>query len=146
MKNRYWLIIGLVILGVVLALLVVSRSNYEALQADLANLQADYDSVKSELDDIKKVYPARDFSSLEELKDWLLENDVSELPPAATVEQLYSKGLTIQEDALEDGYIISVDFEVPIYIACVAIINGYLWVWEPESDDPFLYSGWGQVR
>ena len=30
--------------------------------------------------------------------------------------------------------------------ACVAIIDGYLWVWEPESDDPFLYSGWGQVR
>jgi len=150
MKNRYWLIIGLVILGVVLALLVVSRSDYEALQADLANLQADYDSVKSELDDIKKVYPARNFSSLEELKDWLLENDVSELPPAATVEQLYSKGLTIQEDALEDGYIISVDFEVPYhfmyFVYCVAIIDGDIWLWEVETDEPWKAEGWGQVR
>ena len=157
MKNRYWLLIGLVTLGVLLVLLLVSRSDYEALQqenesleANYAQLDNNYITVNNELAEIRKVHPPRDFSSLEELQNWLLSNDVSELPPASTVEQLYSKGLTIQEDALKDGYIISVDFEVPYpfmyFVYGVAIIDGNIWLWEVETDEPWKAEGLDKVK
>ena len=155
MKRVIWLPLGLVGLIVVLVLLFVSRSqygeleaDYDALQADLASVQASYDSLEQELDNIKKVYPPRDFSSEEELKNWLLQNDVSDMPaPSLTdIEARYALALKIQEDALADGYIISADFDYPIYIFCVAIIDGYIWVCEPESDDAFLYQGLDQIK
>ncbi len=159
MRNFRWLLIGLVGLGVVLVLLFVSRSEYDALQADFealqqqneslnadyAELNSNYMAVNNELAEIKKVYPPRDFSSADELRDWLVSNDVSELAPAETIEQLYSRGLAIQEDALRDGYIISVNFEFPIYIACVAIIDGDFWWWYPDTDEPNLYPSMDKV-
>ena len=87
--------------------------------------------MKAELAEIKEVYPPRDFSSLSELRDWLLENDVSEKPITTYMEDWYGRALEIQEDALKDGYIISVDYdyyeEEDSYEAwCVTIINGYI--------------------
>lgn len=158
MKRVIWLPLGLVLLIVVLVLLFVSRSqygeleaDYDALQADLTSVQASYDSLKQELNNIKKVYPPRDFSSLAELQEWLLENDVSELPPVDIfeIEQIYSRALQIQADALKDGYIISVDIDVLsydiAYIACVAIIDGDFWWWYPETDELNQYFDLGKV-
>lgn len=158
MKRVIWLPLGLVLLIVVLVLLFVSRSqygeleaDYDALQADLASVQVSYDSLEQELNDIKKVYPPRDFSSLAELQEWLLENDVSELPPVDIfeIEQIYSRALQIQADALKDGYIISVDIDVLsydiAYIACVAIIDGDFWWWYPETDELNQYFDLGKV-
>lgn len=158
MKRVIWLPLGLVLLIVVLVLLFVSRSqygeleaDYDALQTDLTSVQASYDSLKQELNNIKKVYPPRDFSSLAELQEWLLENDVSELPPVDIfeIEQIYSRALQIQADALKDGYIISVDIDVLsydiAYIACVAIIDGDFWWWYPETDELNQYFDLGKV-
>ena len=161
MKYIYWLLIGLGILSVVLVLLFVSKSDYEALEvensslssqlqqtkADLNQLQTDYNAVNSELADIKKVYPPRDFSSVEELTTWLKSNEVSEIitPGYFEAEERYSWALKVQEDALKDGYIISVDFDVPIYVACVAIIDGDFWWWYPETDELQHYEGMGKV-
>ena len=154
MKPYGWLLL-IASLAVVLVLLFVSRAEYNDLETDLANLQDDlaglqtlHDSTQAELADIKQLYPPRDFSSEQELREWLAANDVSDLPPLSMldVELRYARALMIQEDALADGYIISVDFDVPIYVACIAIIDGYLWVWEPESDNVFLYQGWDRVK
>lgn len=154
MKPYGWLLL-VAGLAAVLVLLFVSRAEYNDLQDDLASLQDDlaglqieYDSATAELADIKQLYPPRDFASEQELREWLANNDVSDMPAPslADVEARYALALKIQEDALADGYIISVDFDYPIYIACIAIIDGYLWVWEPESDDAFLYQGWDRVK
>ena len=50
-------------------------------KVDLETKQAELDGVNEELNEIKKVYPQQNFSSLKELQDWLLANDVSEREP-----------------------------------------------------------------
>jgi hypothetical protein len=149
MKPYGWLLLvsGL---AAVLVLLFVSRAEYSSLEADLAALQTMHDSTKAELADIKQLYPPRDFSSEQELREWLANNDVSEQPAATTVEEMYAKGLAIQEAAARDGYIISVDFEVPYeffyFVYCVAIIDGDIWLWEVETDDLFKAQNWDKVK
>ncbi|GAG43573.1 unnamed protein product, partial [marine sediment metagenome] len=81
----------------------------------------------------------RDFSSFEELTDWLQANDVSEKPISDYASQWYSKALEVQEDALNDGYIVSAayyyDSPTDTYIVyCIAIIDGDIWYWDPETD------------
>ena len=113
-------------------------------QSSLASLQADYDAVNT-------VFPPRDFATVAELQNWLEQNDISDLPSLDLLdtEGIYSRALNIQADALEDGYIISVDIDVVsnaiAYIACVAIVNGDFWWWDPETDELNLYSGLGEV-
>jgi hypothetical protein len=119
-------------------------SQLSQAQSSLASVQANYDAISA-------VFPPRDFASVAELQNWLGQNEVSELPPVDIfdTEWLYSKALKIQADAAEDGYIISVDIDVVsnllTYIACVAIIDGDFWWWDPETDDLTLYNGLGEV-
>ena len=130
------------------------RSAANKAKSDLAAVQGDYEAASTELADIKELYPPRDFSSLRELEDWLAENDVSERSASQYVETLYGKALQIQEDALKDGYIISVNVYYDesdglYYVSCVAVIDGELWVWSPETDEPINYSqvaDWQKVK
>jgi len=123
-------------------------------KSELAAVQGDYEAASTELAEIKEVYPPRDFSSMKELQEWLAENDVSERSHAEYVETMYGKALQIQEDALKDGYIISVDVDYDeskrvYYTSCVAVIDGELWVWHPETDEPVNYSQmveWQKVK
>ncbi|MEE8583055.1 MAG: hypothetical protein V3S61_04185 [Dehalococcoidales bacterium] len=137
-------------LAAVLVLLFVSRAEYNNLEADLAGLQTAYDSTQAELADLKQLYPPRDFTSEQELREWLASNDVSEQPAATTVEEMYTKGLAVQEAAARDGYLISVDFEVPYeffyFVYCVTIIDGEIWLWEVETDEPFKAQNWDKVK
>ena len=170
MKRSNWLLIGLLVLCLAIIPLAgcgVPQSEYEALQgenatlveentslkaelvgvqSDLAKAQADYEAASNELAEIKEVYPPRDFSSLSELQDWLLENDVSERPAAQFVEGAYLKALEIQEDALKDGYIVSawIDYypdTEEFYINCTAVADGNVWMWNPETDELLDFSG-----
>ena len=109
------------------------------LSGQLQQLQSDYDALSSELAAVKSVYPPRNFSSVSELEGWLASNDVSQSEPAITYEDWYAKALEIQEDALRDGYIISVDYDYypetdEIGVWCVTVINGDIWYWDPEFD------------
>ncbi len=142
MKPYGWLML-VAGLAAVLVLLFVSRAEYNDLEADLASLQDDltglqtvYDSTQAELADIKQRYPARNFAS--------------EQAEATTVEEMYAKGLAIQEAAAKDGYLISVDFEVPYsfyyFVYCVAIIDGEIWLWEVETDELFKAENWDSVK
>ena len=156
MKPYGWLFL-VAGLATVLVLLFVSRAEYNDLEADLASLQDDlaalqtvHDSTQAELADIKQLYPPRDFSSEQELREWLANNDVSEQAEATTVEEMYAKGLAVQEAAAKDGYLISVDFEVPYeffyFVYCVAIIDGEIWLWEVETDELFKAQNWDRVK
>lgn len=121
------------------------QADYDTLKADNEKLKGNYETATKELAQIKEVYPPRDFSSLKELQDWLLANDVSERPAATTAEGLYSKALEIQEDALKDGYIISawIDYYAEtqmFYVNCTAVADGYVWMWSPETDEPLNFS------
>lgn len=125
-------------------------SEKESLEADHKKLDAEKQVVSKELVDLKKVYPLKDFSSLRELQEWLTKNDVSKRPETTTAEAWYSKALEIQEDAMKDGYLISVDEdsddEGDASVYNVAIINGDIWYWDPETDEPIHDTSWGKVK
>lgn len=131
--------------------LTKAEADYDTLKTGYDGLNDDYDSVAAELAEIKEVYPPRDFSSLSELRDWLLENDVSEKPVTTYIEDWYGRALEIQEDALKDGYIISVDYDYygeddSYDVWCTTIIDGYIWYWDPEIDEVFQDDDFGVVN
>lgn len=173
MKRFNWFLTGAVVLCLAIVLLAgcgVSKAEYEALQtekanvetelaaaqSDLTSLQADYDALdadyeaaSSDLAEFEAVYPPGDFSSRTELEDWLLENDVSEKPTTATVAAWYGRALEVQEDALADGYVVSVDYdyvEDGVTVVCTTIINGRIFWWDPETDEVFEDTNMGTVK
>jgi len=97
-------------------------------------------SLKEELGEIKLVYPPRHFYNMEELQEWLSKNNVSDRPASMTHEDLYAKTLDLQEDALNDGYIISAWIDYNKYtdyyrILCSAVADGTIYMWNVESDE-----------
>jgi hypothetical protein len=93
----------------------------------------------------------RDFSSYEELTQWLQANDVSEQPICDYASEWYSKALQVQEDALKEGYIVSAayyyDQSTDTYIVfCATIIDGDIWCWNPETDQPYADYTLGKVK
>ncbi|HEY32909.1 MAG TPA: hypothetical protein G4O10_07370 [Dehalococcoidia bacterium] len=140
MKNSSRLLVAVGIVSLTTLLLSgcgISRTEYEALEA--------------ELNEIKEVYPPRDFSSIAELEDWLSTNDVSEEPIVEYADEWYRKALRIQEDALEDGYIVSADYDIwedgeTASVWCVAIVRGRAFFWDPETDDVTEETFFGTVK
>ncbi len=121
MKRFNWLLIGLVVLSLVLLPLAgcVPKSEY------------------------------RDFTSLSELQDWLLENVVSEKPSTKYAEDWYGRALEVQEDALKAGYIVSADYdamEEGVVVWCTTVINGKVFYWDPETDEVFEEYYLGTVK
>ena len=137
------LLLGSLILSLAVVLLAgcgIPQADYDELDAEHTTLQADYEAVQNELAEIKEVYPPEDFSSLSELNDWLLENDVSEKPDTTYGEDWYGRALEVQEDALRDGYIVSADYDYDAeddsyLVWCTTIINGRVFYWDPETND-----------
>lgn len=169
MKRYKWLLTGSAVLCLAIVLLAgcggVPKADYDALldenedlQSDLASLQADYNelnsnyqAVSSELAQLQAICPPQDFSSISELEDWLRDNDVSDEPITTYADAWYRKALKIQEDALADGYIVSADYDYDAqadiyYVYCVAIIDGDIWYWDPETDEPYVDYSLGKVK
>jgi hypothetical protein len=93
----------------------------------------------------------RDFASYEELTQWLQANDVSEQPVSDYASEWYYKALLVQEDALKDGYTVSAayyyDTATDTYVVyCVTIIDGDIWCWDPETDQPYADYSLGKVK
>ena len=170
---RYGWLISLAGLVVVLVLLIVSRGNLSSLEEDLdaaeqrntslssqlaqaqtdkSQLQSDLDAANAELASINAVFPPSNFSSSSELENWLLSNGSSLQPPTTTWEGWYSRALQVQADALADGFIISVDYDyffdgVDEFLSVwnIAVINGVIWFWDPETDEPIQDNLLGSV-
>lgn len=126
------------------------QSEYDQLDARYEELNADYQTANDELTQIRSTFPPRDFDSLTELREWLEGNDVSEKPTTLYAEDWYGRALELQEDALMDGYVISVDYDAAeegmITIWCTAIVGGRLFYWDPETDDVMEEFGLGTVK
>jgi outer membrane murein-binding lipoprotein Lpp len=124
-------------------------SQVSDLNGQVADLNAQVTQLQGKYDQIAKLYPPRDFATLQELKDWLAKDKTDTLSPAATIEIQYSRGLSQQLAALKDGFIMSVDQEFVtdefFFIFGIAVINGDLWLWDIDTDDPYEPIGWGKV-
>lgn len=133
------------------AQLLGSQSQASQLQSDLAAIQAELVTANAQINDLQNAPPATYFSSTTELQNWLLLNDVSDQPYATTYAGWYGKALQVQQDAFSDGYIISVQYHYCdeeqhiTYIACIAVVGGYLWMWDPELDDIYPENIMGRI-
>ena len=130
----------------------------DTVQSELASLQGNYDSLNANyqtatksLANLQKACPPRDFESINELAEWLAANAVSEEPSATSPEDWYRQALAVQEAALADGYIISVDYDYNAVsdtyaVSCVTIIDGNIWYWDPQTDAPIRDYSLDQVK
>jgi outer membrane murein-binding lipoprotein Lpp len=161
MKPFSWVVVLVLILAILSG--CTSNSKYQAaindnatlssqvadLNGQVSNLNAQVTDLQGKYDKIAKVYPPRDFATLQELKDWLTKDPTNALSPAATIEIQYSRGLAQQFAALKDGFIISIDQEFVndafFFIFGTTIINGEMWVWDIKTDEPYQPIGFGQV-
>ncbi len=120
-----------------------AQTDKSQLQASLDEANNFLDAANAELAGLNAVFPPRNFSSSSELENWLISNGSSLQPPATSWEEWYSKALQIQADALADGFIVSVDYDYyydevgEFYVWNIAIIDGSIWYWDPETDEPF---------
>ena len=155
MKRWYWLL-ALLLPAAVLLSGCTSNSRYQlaldenaALSSQVSDLNNQLAAKQSQYDQVAKLYPPRDFATLKELTDWLAKDKTNTLPPATTIEEVYSRGLAQQLAALKDGLIISIDQEFVtddfFFIFGIAVIGGDIWLWDIETDDPYQPIGWGKV-
>ncbi len=159
MKRWYWL----VVLTLPIAILsgCTSNSKYQlaldenaALAGQVADLNTQLDNLSDQLSDLQKrysdfVYPPRDFKSTSELIEWLAKDKTNTLPTAQSFEEMYSRGLSQQLAALKAGFIISVDqdyrFVDYFFVMGVAVINGEIWIWDMDTDEPRQPTGFDKV-
>ena len=129
-----------------------AQSQLQQTETDLSKLKTDYEAATKKIAELESKAAGRLFSSTVELANWLATDKVSEEPQANTYVSWYNKALKVQENAARDGFIISVQYhfcderQVIEYIACLALINGYLFMWDPETDDIVEDPYWGRIR
>lgn len=156
-KSAWWWAANLLGLVALLVLLIISRTQYNNLQDELdtaenqnSSLSSQLTQAQSDLGNLQAVFPPGEFASPAELQAWLDANPISE-QPTTTYAAWYSNALQLQQDALMDGYIISVDFDYDgfegiIFINCQTVIDGWIWYWDPETDDIIKYDYFGPVN
>ena len=104
------------------------------VMTSLTELQTDFDTVNMELNSIKAIYPPRDFSSLSALQTWVNKHLQ---PRGSYLDDTFRAALRVQDDALKDGYLISVMYDEddtdPDYgwVYCATLVNGELYYWHP---------------
>ena len=132
------------------------EAEMESLQLDYDDLNTRYDelnsqkeSISNELSQLEELCPPKEFSSLTELRTWVQNNEVSEIPASTYAEDWMARAYQLQEDALHDGYVISVDYdydEEGYYVYNTAIVNGTIFYWDPESDEVLEEFGFGTIK
>jgi len=134
------------------------ESEIESLQSDYDDLNSRYDelnnqneSISNELSQLKELCPPKEFSSLTELRTWLQNNGISELPVTTYETDWIARAYQLQEDALHDGYVVSVDYDYDVEAdACAifntTIINGTIFYWDPESDEVLEEWGFATIK
>ncbi len=108
--------------------LETANSRINSLQADVSTQQTINLTLTSEL---KMVKDPRHFNSIQELTDWLHEDDTD---TRFADESNAQKACILQVRALRDGYLLST-FIVDEEGACFAVIEDEYWAINPEDDD-----------
>lgn len=104
--------------------------------------KSDYDAVNEELAEIKEVYPPGDFSSITELEEWVSRH---KQPWTEYIEGDFRAALKVQEAGIQDGYLISVMYDVDDenpaggWIFNAALVNGALYCWNPEKGEVYAW-------
>ena len=129
----------------------ILENQVTGLKQTKTSLEQEANTLQDSLDELNEVFPPEDFPSYIELLNWLQSDDISEGPVSTTIEEWYSNALKVQEHALNDGFIISVDYDYyadydVAAVWCVTVINGYLFYWDPETDDVYEDFDLGAVR
>jgi len=115
--------------------LEATQSDLTKAQAEYDVLNADYETVNEELTEINKVYPPRDFNSVTELEGWVSNHTQ---PTTLYLDGTFRSALRVQSQGLADGYLISVMYDEDDtdpsggWIFCGALVNGHLYIWNPE--------------
>ncbi len=139
--------------------LQLSQSEAQQAKAQLATVQTELSALKTandatvkKLAELEAKADPRNFKDSVELANWLALDPVSEKPDATTYQDWYCKALEVQQNAARDGFIVSVQYhfcderQIIEYIACLALINGYLFMWDPETDEVEKDPLWGKLQ
>ena len=148
---RKYISIGLVLLvaSLLLAACGVPQEDHDTVVAERDAALVQVSSLESDLAAIREVHPPRHFNSATELREWLATNDISEMPVTEVATVLVDKTLQLQEAALADGYIISLDIDEDpdfFYVNALALIGGLIWIVDVETDEVYQWSTLGAVR
>lgn len=146
---KYRLLMVIILVGI--ALFLPLGGCIPQYQAEIEALTQENMALKTELEKLKANYPPRDFASLTELREWVERNDVSNKPTTEYADDWYIMALDIQADALEDGHVINVDYDVVdeeggMLVWCTAIADGRLYYWDPETDDIWEEFAFGTLK
>ena len=147
MKTKRFVVLTLL----AILLLTVFACSDGISQEDYDAVVAERNSLVGELEALQAKCPPSDFSSLTELETWLLANNISNEAPTTYADGWLRKALRLQQDALEDGYLISIDYDwVPgtdtCSVYCTTVINGRLFYWDPETDEVFEEFAFGTLQ
>jgi hypothetical protein len=132
----------------------------EAVAGGLVKIKESYEGVYKELGALQMVYPPKYFSTSQELKSWIQYNAISDTPIHSNLfisYKAYERCLEIQEEALKDGFIISVavacgpEKEFPEYgdvrpVYCQAQTGDGIYWWFPDRDDIELIKFYGKIE
>jgi len=125
------------------------QNDLATAESQLSSLEGDYEDVSMELSEMKKVYPPGDFTSVTELESWVRNNTQSY---HEYLDETFRSALTVQSQGLEDGYLISVVYDEddtdPNYgwIYCGALVNGVLYMWDPEETEVYSFADYDFIR
>ena len=115
-------------------------SQVAAVQGDISNLQAQLSSAQAQVVQLNTIFPPRQFRDGDELRAWLVEDDISAREDTAFVEEWFAYALVLQQRASAAGYVIAADFVALddqgsffVWNSAVTDDNEY-YIWNPESD------------
>ena len=93
----------------------------------------------------------KDFTSSDDLVQWLNNSPVLKLPPVDNVTDWFNKARMIQAEALADGYVINIDYDYYVTddtykIYCTAVIDDKVYFWDPESNNITMDHGLSGIK
>lgn len=117
------------------------------LEAGCESLRQDLNERETALSELEDICPPKRFESEKELEDWLIAHPTP--PESSDAVQWFRHAREVQNDAAEDGYIISAyligpDEDGQYQAYCEAVLQDHsLYMWDPETDEIYF---WGDVR
>ena len=116
--------------------LQILQGENDALVADLASAEGELQKAQDELDNLKGIYPPKNFPSSKALKDWLAEDDTDSREYIEGEFDCDDFALMLQQHAFEDGYKIDMQYSDndDLHAMNSTIIGNYFYFIEPQSD------------
>ena len=126
----------LILVILLIASIIPIFSSCGIAQDEYDSVVAERDNLQSEMDEIKAVYPPREFNSLTELEDWIRNN---KQPFHEYIDETFRSAIKVQEQGIEDGYLINILYDEDDtdpssgWVFNGTLVNGRFYVWDPEE-------------